>query len=161
MKDRRIVALERVLSRRRDRDRKLNAALAALRGQLGALQTALDERRAAACAQVEELDRQDGKIEAMLRGVAIRADALLLSRECRALAAQRHAALEAEAARAAAALAEQEAAVSAARGNVLRNRARIDIYGKRLDLLVRAREAQIEDAQDEETSENRRPAPAF
>lgn len=158
MKDRRIVALERVLSRRRERDRKLNAALGALRVELGARANALDERRAAAAAQAGELARQDAKIDATSGG-AVRADELLLLRECRTSAAQRYAALEDEAARAAAALAEQEAAVARARGDILRNRARIDIYGKRRDALVRLHETQIEDAQDEETSESRRPAP--
>jgi hypothetical protein len=69
--------------------------------------------------------------------------------------------LEAQADQAAQALAAKQAQIGAMRTEILRNRARIDIYGKRRDALVKAIELAIEDAQDEETSESRRPSPAF
>jgi len=127
MKDRRVAAFERVLSRRRQLDRKLNAALGALRGELQALAGVLEECRAAV----------------------------------RAHAAEQQAMLEAQADQAAQALAAKQAQIGAMRTEILRNRARIDIYGKRRDALVKAIELAIEDAQDEETSESRRPSPAF
>lgn len=159
MKDRRVAALERVLSRRRDLERKLNATLAARRAAARELETELAARRTAAADQAGELGRQDGKIDAMLGGRSFRADELLILREFRTVSAGRHAALEADAARAGQALAEGEAAVQTARGEILRNRARVDIYAKRCDALTKALAVAIEDAQDEETSENRRPGP--
>jgi flagellar biosynthesis/type III secretory pathway protein FliH len=159
MKDRRVVALERVLSRRRERERKLDAALAAARAQARALETELAARREAAGREAAELERQDGKIDAMMGGNAFRADQLLMLREYRAVAAERHAALAAEAERARRALADGEAAVEAARGEILRNRARVDIYAKRRDTLVRALALTLEDAGDDESAESRRPAP--
>lgn len=161
MKDRRVAAFERVLSRRRQLDRKLNAALGGLRGELQALMGALDESRAAVRAHAAGLAAHDGKIDAMLGGVSFRADAYLKLREFRSHAAEQHAMLEARAAQAGQALAAKEAQIGALRTEILRNRARIDIYGKRRDTLVKGIELAIEDAQDEETSESRRPSPAF
>lgn len=157
MKDQRVVAFERVLSRRRSLDRKLNSALAGLRGESQALACALDERRSALDAQAAELAQQDGKIEAMLGGTRFRADELLSLREFRSHAAEHHAALDAQAAQAQNALDAKEAEIGEARTRILRNRARIDIYAKRRDALVKAIELAIEDAQDEEASESRRP----
>ncbi|MBP0609301.1 MULTISPECIES: type III secretion system protein [Burkholderia] len=161
MKDRRVAAFERVLSRRRQLDRKLNAALGALRGELQALMDALEESRAAVRAHAAGLAAHDGKIDAMLGSVSFRADAYLKLREFRSHAAEQHAMLEARAAQAGQALAAKEAQIGALRTEILRNRARIDIYEKRRDTLVKAIELAIEDAQDEETSESRRPSPAF
>jgi type III secretion system HrpB7-like protein len=161
MKDRRVAAFERVLSRRRQLDRKLNAALGGLRGELQALMDALDESRAAVRAHAAGLAAHDGKIDAMLGSVSFRADAYLKLREFRSHAAEQHAMLEARAAQAGQALAAKEAQIGALRTEILRNRARIDIYEKRRDTLVKAIELAIEDAQDEETSESRRPSPAF
>ncbi|MBP0717765.1 type III secretion system protein [Burkholderia cenocepacia] len=161
MKDRRVAAFERVLSRRRQRDRKLNAALGGLRGELQALIDALEESRAAVRAHAAGLAAHDGKIDAMLGSVSFRADAYLKLREFRSHAAEQHAMLEARAAQAGQALAAKEAQIGALRTEILRNRARIDIYEKRRDTLVKAIELAIEDAQDEETSESRRPSPAF
>ena len=161
MKDRRVAAFERVLSRRRQLDRKLNAALGGLRGELQALIDALEESRAAVRAHAAGLAAHDGKIDAMLGSVSFRADAYLKLREFRSHAAEQHAMLEARAAQAAQALAAKEAQIGALRTEILRNRARIDIYEKRRDTLVKAIELAIEDAQDEETSESRRPSPAF
>jgi len=161
MKDRRVAAFERVLSRRRQLDRKLNAALGGLRGELQALMDALEESRAAVRAHAAELAAHDGKIDAMLGSVSFRADVYLKLREFHSHAAEQHAMLEAQAAQAGQALAAKEAQIGALRTEILRNRARIDIYGKRRDTLVKAIELAIEDAQDEETSESRRPSPAF
>jgi len=161
MKDRRVAAFERVLSRRRQLDRKLNAALGGLRGELQALIDALEESRAAVRAHAAGLAAHDGKIDAMLGSVSFRADAYLKLREFRSHAAEQHAMLEARAAQAGQALAAKEAQIGALRTEILRNRARIDIYGKRRDTLVKGIELAIEDAQDEETSESRRPSPAF
>ncbi|TKC86935.1 type III secretion system protein [Trinickia terrae] len=161
MKDRRVVAFERVLSRRRQLDRKLNSALAGLRGESQALAGALDERLGAVEAQAAELANQDGKIEAMFGGTRFRADELLKLRDFRSHAAEQHAALEAQAAQAQNALDRKEAEIGEARARILRNRARIDIYDKRRDQLVKAIELAIEDAQDEEASESRRPRAAY
>jgi len=161
MKDRRVAAFERVLSRRRQLDRKLNAALGALRGELQALAGVLEECRAAVRAHAAELAAHDGKIDTMLGGASFRADAYLTLREFRSHAAGQQAMLEAQADQAAQALAAKQAQIGAMRTEILRNRARIDIYGKRRDALVKAIELAIEDAQDEETSESRRPSPAF
>jgi type III secretion system HrpB7-like protein len=160
MKDRRVAAFERVLSRRRQLDRKLNSALADLRGESQALAAALEARRGAVQAHAAELAQHDGKIDAMLGGVSFRADEYLKLREFRSHAAEQHAMLESQAAQAEQALAAKEAEIGAARTRILRNRARIDIYDKRRDALVKAIELAVEDAQDEETSENRRPNPA-
>jgi type III secretion system HrpB7-like protein len=157
MKDRRVLALERVLSRRRQFERKLNALLASQRAESSALSGALDERRSAADTQAGELARQDDKIDAMLDGTAFRADELLMLREFRSVAAERHAVLESEAAQAAAALAAKTAEIDGTRTTIVRNRARVDIYDKRRHALVKAIETAIEDAQDEEASESRRP----
>ncbi|WP_321857292.1 type III secretion system protein [Burkholderia cenocepacia] len=161
MKDRRIAAFERVLSRRRQLDRKLNATLGGLRGELQALMDALEESRAAVRAHAAGLAAHDGKIDAMLGSVSFRADEYLKLREFRAHAAEQHAMLEARAVQAGQALAAKDAQIGALRTEILRNRARIDIYDKRRDTLVKAIELAIEDAQDEETSESRRPSPAF
>jgi type III secretion system HrpB7-like protein len=160
MKDRRISAFERVLSRRRQLDRKLNSALGLLRGESQALSGALEECRGAVDAHAVELAHQDGKIDALLGGASFRADDYLKLREFRAHSAEQQAMLEAQAQQAAQALAAKEAQIADARTQILRNRARIDIYDKRRDALVKAIELAIEDAQDEETSENRRPSPA-
>lgn len=160
MKDRRVVAFERVLSRRRQLDRKLNSALAGLRGESAALGGALEARREAVDAQAAEVAHQDGKIDAMLGGASFRADEFLKLREFRSHAAEYQAALQSQAEQAAQALAAKEAEIGAARTTILRNRARIDIYDKRRDALVKAIEVAIEDAQDEEASESRRPAPS-
>jgi hypothetical protein len=159
MKNRRVIALERVLSRRRAHERKLNAALAARREQVLALETELSARSEAAGREADALRRQDGDIDAMMGGSTFRADQLLMLREYRAVAAERHAALAAETERARGALADGEAAVQAARGEILRNRARVDIYAKRRDALVRSLALALEDAADEEAAENRRPQP--
>jgi type III secretion system HrpB7-like protein len=156
MKDRRVVAFERVLSRRRQLDRKLNSALAGLRGESQALAAALEERRGAVEAQAVELANQEGKIDAMLAGTSFRADEYLKLCEFRSHAAERHAMLETQATQAHQALAAKEDEIGQARTNILRNRARIDIYDKRRDALVKAIELAIEDAQDEEASESRR-----
>ncbi|WP_230469082.1 MULTISPECIES: type III secretion system protein [Burkholderia] len=150
-----------MLARRRQLDRKLNAALGGLRGELQGLMDALEESRAAVRAHAAGLAAHDGKIDAMLGGVSFRADEYLKLREFRAHAAEQHAMLEARAAQAGQALAAKEAQIGTLRTEILRNRARIDIYGKRRDTLVKAIELAIEDAQDEETSESRRPNPAF
>ena len=97
MKDRRVVSLERVLSRRKTLERKLNDALLVLRGEQQALEGALTQCRQA-------VDQQS----------------LVLLEQ---------------------------------------NRARIDIYAKRRDKLCREIETAVEDAQDEEASESRRPGP--
>jgi Bacterial type III secretion protein (HrpB7) len=157
MKDRHVLALERVLSRRRQFERKLNALLASQRAESGALSEALDERRSAADTQAGELARQDDKIEAMLGGAAFRADELLMLREFRSVSAERHAMLEAEAGQAAAVLAAKAAEIDDTRTKIVRNRSRVDIYDKRRHALVKAIETAIEDAQDEEASESRRP----
>lgn len=157
MKDRRVVAFERVLSRRRTLDRKLNAALAELRGESQALAGALEERQQAAAAQAAELSNHDGKIEAMLGGTRFRADELLSLRDFRSHAAEHHAALESQAAQAQNALDAKEAQVGEARTRILRNRSRIDIYAKHRGGLVKTIARALEDAQDEEASENRRP----
>ncbi|MEA3120237.1 MAG: hypothetical protein QOI13_3507 [Paraburkholderia sp.] len=157
MKDHRVHALERVLSRRRQFERKLNALLAGQRAESNALSEALNERRGAADTQAGELARQDDKIDAMLGGTTFRADELLMLREFRSIAAERHAALEAEATQAAAALEAKAAEIEGTRTNIVRNRARVDIYDKRRLALLKAIETAIEDAQDEEASESRRP----
>ena len=161
MKDRRIAAFERVLSRRRQLDRKLNATLAALRGELQLLAGSLEECVSAVNAHAAELTHHDGKIETMLGGTSFRADDYLQLCEFRAHATEQHAMLEAQARQAEQALAAKEAEMGAARTRILRNRARIDIYDKRRDVLVKAFELAVEDAQDEETSESRRPHPAY
>jgi len=161
MKDRQVVAFERVLSRRRKLDRKLNSALTGLRGESQALAGALDERRGAADAQAAELANQDGKIDAMLGGTRFRADDLLKLRDFRSHAAEHHAALEAQAHQARAALDAKEAQIGDARTQILRNRARIEIYAKRREALIKKRELEIEDAQDDEVSETRRPRLLF
>jgi type III secretion system HrpB7-like protein len=160
MKDRRVAALARVLARRRQVDRKLNASLAALRDEWQALEVALDERQNAVTAHAAELAHHDGKIDALLGGASFRADDYLRLWEFRAHAAEQHAALEAQAAQAAQALAAKEAQIGALRTQILRNRARIDIYDKRREALVKAIETAIEDAQDDETTESRRLSPA-
>jgi type III secretion system HrpB7-like protein len=157
MKDRRVTGLERVLSRRRAAERKLNRTLAALRGEWHAQRDVVDERRAAVRRQADALAQQDNRIDAMFGATTFRADALLMLREFRAVAAEQHAALEAEATRAQAALDAKQAQIDSTSAQIVRNRARIDIYGKRRDALVRAIEAALEDAQDEEASESRRP----
>jgi type III secretion system HrpB7-like protein len=157
MKDHRVLALERVLSRRRQSERKLSALLAGQRAESNALGEALDERRSAAATQAGELARQDDKIDAMLGGTTFRADELLMLREFRSVAAERHAMLEAEATQATAALAAKQAEINDTRTKIVRNQARIDIYDKRRHALVKAIETAIEDAQDEEASESRRP----
>ncbi|PMS22557.1 type III secretion system protein [Trinickia dabaoshanensis] len=160
MKDRRVAAFERVLSRRRQFDRKLNATLGLLRGESQALAGAFQERTSAVDAHAAELAHHDGKIGSLLGGASFRADEYLKLCEFRAHSAEQHAALEAQAAQAAQALAAKEAQIADARTQILRNRARIDVYDKRRDALVKAIELAIEDAQDEETSEMRRPPPA-
>ncbi|GAB7524081.1 type III secretion system protein [Paraburkholderia sp. 2C] len=157
MKDRRVTGLEQVLVRRRKAERKLNAALAAQRAAHRAQRAVVDERRGAADVQAAELAQQDGKIDAMFGSSTFRADALLMLREFRAVAAERHAAAQAQVAQEEAALAAKQAEVDKTSTQIVRNRARIDIYGKRRDALVKAIEAAIEDAQDEEASESRRP----
>jgi type III secretion system HrpB7-like protein len=157
MKDRRVVAFERVLSRRHQQDRKLNTVLAGLRGESTALAGALGERVAAVEAQVAELARQYRKIDAMLGGRSFRADEYLALNDFRSQAAAHHAALETQAQQAQQALAAKEQQVGEARTQILRNRARIDIYDKRRDALIKAIELATEDAQDEEASESRRP----
>ncbi|MBN3825133.1 type III secretion system protein [Burkholderia sp. Ac-20384] len=153
MKDRKVIAFERVLSRRQQQDRKLNSALTGLVGESTMLADALAVRRDAADLQAAELAGHDGKIDAMLRGVRFRADDLLKLRDFRAHAAERHAALEAQADHAQAALDENAARIVDARAQILRNRARIDIYVIRRDRLVRNLELAIEDAEDDEISE--------
>ncbi|MDQ7980259.1 type III secretion system protein [Paraburkholderia sp. SARCC-3016] len=157
MKDRRVEAFERVLSRRRQGDRKLNAALAGLRGESQALAGALRERRDAADAQRTELRSQDGKIDAMFSGDRFRADDLLMLREYRSYAAERHAALQSQAEQAQRALDAKEAEIAEARAQILRNRARINIYDKRRDALAKSIARAAEDAQDDESAESFRP----
>jgi type III secretion system HrpB7-like protein len=157
MKDRRVLALERVLSRRRQFERKLNALLAGQRAESNELSEALGERRSAADTQAGELARQDDKIDTMLGGTKFRADELLMLRDFRSIAAERHAMLEAEVTQAAAALAAKAEEIDGTRRNIVRNRARVDIYDKRRHALVKAIETATEDAQDEEASESRRP----
>lgn len=159
MKDRRVTAFERVLSRRRQLDRKLNSALAGLRGESQVLAETLEAHRGAANAHAAELAYHGGKIETMLCSASFRADDYLKLREFHAHASEQQAMLEAQAAQAAQALAAKETELCATRAQIVRNRARIDIYGKRRDALVKAVELAIEDAQDEETSESRRPRP--
>jgi hypothetical protein len=159
MKDRRVIALERVLSRRRELERKLDAALAARRAALRELEAESAARRDAAARQADELGRRDETIDTLLGGAVFRADELLMQREFRAVCADRYAVLEAEAVKADQAVATGGAAVQAARDEILRNRARVDVYAKRRDALVKAFAVAREDAEDEEASENRRPAP--
>jgi type III secretion system HrpB7-like protein len=156
-KDRRVVAFERVLSRRRQLDRKLNAALCALRSEATVLRDIADAHRAAVEARDAELAQHDGKIDSMLAGTSFRANKLLMLREFRSHLAEHRATLEAQVLQAAQAVTQKEAEIAAVRANIVRNRARIDTYGERRDELVKAIELAIEDAQDEEASENRRP----
>jgi type III secretion system HrpB7-like protein len=157
MKDRHVIAFERVLSRRRQLDRKLNTELGALREASRELAGVLETRLGELDAQAAELTRQDGNIDAMLTGTSFRADELLKLRDFRSHSAEKHATLEAQANEAERALAAKDAEIGEARTKILRNRARIDIYDKRREALVKAIELAIEDAQDEEASENRRP----
>jgi type III secretion system HrpB7-like protein len=157
VKDRRVVAFERVLSSRRQHDRKLNALLAEKRRESIALAGVLEERRGAVNAHAAELARQDAKIDAMLSGPSFRADEYLKLRDFRIQGAERHAMLEGQSDEAAQALAAKESEIVAARTEILRNRSRIDIYDKHRDALVKAIELAIEDAQDEEASESHRP----
>jgi hypothetical protein len=93
----------------------------------------------------------------MLTGTSFRADELLKLRDFRSHSAEKHATLKAQANEAERALAAKDTEIGEARTKILRNRARIDIYDKRREALVKAIELAIEDAQDEEASENRRP----
>jgi hypothetical protein len=159
MKDRRIVAMERVLARRRRLDKTLADALAAQRHEQAALQEACDGHRRAASDKADELAQQDRKIDATMGGTAsFRADELILLHEWRAVTRARWEGFEATAVQAEAAVAEKDAQIRASRDRILKNRARIDIYDTRRAALVRAIDLAAEDAQDEETSENRRPS---
>ncbi|NRO98985.1 type III secretion system protein [Paraburkholderia sp. NMBU_R16] len=157
MKDRRVLALQRVLSRRERLGRKLETALASLRAESAELDTDLKQRQAAVEAQIAETKRQDGKIDAMIGGKSFRADQFLMLREHRTVLSDRKAMLQAEADRSAAALDAKLADVRKQSAQILQNRARIDVYDSRRKTLISAIETAIEDAQDEESSENRRP----
>jgi type III secretion system HrpB7-like protein len=163
MKDRRIVALERVLGRRRRLDRTLNATLVALRGEHNALQEMQCERQRVAQEKADELDRHDERIDAMTSGAApFRADEYLRLNEFRGVISERCTALQNEAVQAAAQVAQKQAEVDHSRGEVLRNRARVDIYDDRCKDLYKARTVAEEEQQDEEVLESRRvPARAF
>lgn len=158
MKDRRVVSLERVLSRRKTLDRKLNDALLVLRGQRQALEQAVTECRDAVDRQSEVLAEQDRKVDEMIGG-AFRPDEFLRLREHQVDMANQHTMLQQNVARAESQVAGKQAEIDQGRAKIVQNRARIDIYGKRRDKLRQAIEIAIEDAQDEEASENRRPGP--
>ncbi|MGH8778291.1 type III secretion system protein [Paraburkholderia sp.] len=158
MKDRRVVSLERVLSRRKTLDRKLNDALLALRGEREALEQAVAESQSAADRQAEALAEQDRKVDEMIGG-AFRPDEFLRLREHQVDMAGRHTMMLQDVARAEAQVAGKQAEIDQGRARIVQNRARIDIYGKRRDTLCKAIEMALEDAQDEEASENRRPGP--
>ncbi|MEQ5842581.1 type III secretion system protein [Paraburkholderia acidicola] len=158
MKDRRVVSLERVLSRRKTLDRKLNDALLALRGERQALEGAVAECRNAADQQAEVVAEQDRKLDEMM-GQSFSPDAYLRLREHQIAMGDRHAQLQSETARAVAQVESKQAEIDQSRAKIVQNRARIDIYGERRDKLCQAINTAIEDAQDEEASESRRPGP--
>lgn len=158
MKDRRVVSLERVLSRRKTLDRKLNDALLVLRGEQQALEGTLAQARAAVDQQTLVLLEQNRKLDEMM-GQAFQPDAYLRLREHQVAMAQRHAVLESQANEAAGHVASKQQQVAQGRAQIVQNRARIDIYAKRRDKLNRDIEIAVEDAQDEEASESRRPGP--
>jgi Bacterial type III secretion protein (HrpB7) len=160
MKDRRIVSLERVLSRRKRLDRTLNVELTAQRREREGLVAALNDAREEAAGKFAELQRQEHKIDAMMSGNApFRPDDLLRETSFRGVVRERREASQASELRAQAALAAKDEEIRASRERVLKNRARIDIYSKRRVDLLRAIEVAMEDAQDEEASESRRPSP--
>lgn len=158
MKDRRVVSLERVLARRKKLDRKLNDAVLVLRGEQQALEQMHAQCREAVDQQSLVLVEQNRKIDEMM-GQAFQPDAYLRQREHQVAMAQRHAMLENQANDAASQVAAKEQEVVQGRTRIVQNRARIDIYAKRRDKLSREIEIAIEDAQDEEASESRRPGP--
>jgi hypothetical protein len=158
MKDRRVVSLERVLARRKKLDRKLNDAVLVLRGEQQALEQMHAQCREAVDQQSLVLVEQNRKIDEMM-GQAFQPDAYLRQREHQIAMAQRHAMLENQANDAASQVAAKEQEVVQGRTRIVQNRARIDIYAKRRDKLSREIEIAIEDAQDEEASESRRPGP--
>ncbi|WP_321816620.1 MULTISPECIES: type III secretion system protein [unclassified Paraburkholderia] len=157
MKDRRVIAIDRVLSRREALGRKLDAALAAQRADVAQKTHALSASRAQTEAQAAKLALEDAKLDAMLDG-AFRPDVLLALREWRAEESARLAACEGDTARAVQMLAVSEAACAEARLRIVRNRARIDVYTHHRDRLAQALAQAREDAEEEETSEQRRPA---
>jgi chromosome segregation ATPase len=158
MKDRRLVSLERVLSRRETFERRLNRALLVLRDEHRVLEGALAECHSAAGRQTQVLVEQNSKLDEMM-GQPFRPDAFLRLREHQAAMAQRHAMLQNEVSSAAAQVDNKQREIDLARARIVQNRARIDIYGQRRDKLRREIEAAMEDAQDEEASESRRPGP--
>jgi len=160
MKDRRIVALARVLARRQRLDRTLNAELTERRREREALVAALDGARGDADAKAAELDRQDHRIDTMMSGnTPFRPDDLLRESDFRGVIRERWEALQAAAMQAQAALAAKDEEIRASRERILKNRARVEIYDARRTALLRAIDVATEDAQDEEASESRRPSP--
>ncbi|MFM0733729.1 type III secretion system protein [Paraburkholderia sediminicola] len=158
MKDRRVVSLERVLSRRKTLERKLNDALLVLRGEQQALEGALAQCRQAVDQQRLVLLEQNRKLDEMM-DQTFQPDAYLRLREHQVATAQRHSLLENQANEAANQVAGKQQQVAQGRAQIVQNRARIDIYAKRRDKLCREIETAVEDAQDEEASESRRPGP--
>src|SRR5258708_9819386 len=158
MKDRRVVSLERLLSRRETLERKLDRALLVLRDEHRVLEGALAERSSAAGQQEQVLVEQNRKLDEMM-SQPFQPDAFLRLREHRAAMAERHAMLQNEVSSAAALVENKQLEIDLGRSRVVQNRARIDIYGQRRDKLRREIETAMEDAQDDEASESRRPGP--
>lgn len=153
MKDSRVTALERVLSRRKKLDKKLSMALTALRTEQGQLDDVLAARRTAVDTHRIEVDRQGKKIDAMLT-TTFRADEFLILREFHATAVQQHVGLESEAEQAENAVSKKRHEIDLGKRAIVQNRARIDIYGGRRDSLCKGIELAAEEAQDEEAAES-------
>jgi Bacterial type III secretion protein (HrpB7) len=104
------------------------------------------------------LVEQNRKLDEMM-SQPFQPDAFLRLREHQAAMAERHAMLQNEVSSAAAQVENKQLEIDQGRSRVVQNRARIDIYGQRRDKLRREIETAMEDAQDDEASESRRPGP--
>ncbi len=158
MTDVRVVALERVLSRRKKLDKTLNTALSRLREEQSGLSVELSARRAAVADQATVLASQAQKIDAMMSGASggFCADEFLRQREFQATLTERHVALQEEADRVAQHLSQKESELAEMKTRVVVNRARMSIYQDRRDDICRAIAFAAEEAQDEESMEARR-----
>lgn len=158
MKDTRIIALERVVSRRKKLDKTLNAASLTLRSERGALGEKLAMKRAAVAEQNKVLIAQAKKIDAMMSGAtgAFCAEDFLKQRDFQAALSEQQAGMLAQANQIAEQLSAKDAELAEMKTRIVVNRARISIYQDRRDGICAALEFAAEEAQDEEAAESRR-----
>jgi type III secretion system HrpB7-like protein len=155
MNDRRISTLRVMLERRRRLDETLRETLAAQRTAHAALVEQEDRAKAAVDAEAAQLADYDRRLTRMLASEAPLSIPLFTQcGEYRGVVAERHAAAQAELAKASKAAKGKEAEMTETRRQILRNEGQIDVYERRIDQLRRLATQAAEDAQDEEIEES-------